>query len=208
MKYDIRIFSALMLLTCIPTIILGQSNIDIIDSLSADIIEREVIAHKNILPDSIFIKLISPDQEKIDYLTIILGNVLTENSFNVYRNYYSGLSFQGVVLEITKFAVNLSYGQSGEDIERDNDYIGRNIVVQILGQIYNLETGRILKSVDGTNSYYDEIEYRQIDTIEKSPYSFTRGIKGEYSNWQSWIEPVIVVASVAVSVFLFFTLRT
>jgi hypothetical protein len=187
---------------------LGQRNIDIIDSLSAEIIEREVVAHKNMLPDSIFIKLISPDQENIDYLTIILGNVLTENSFNVYRNYYSGLSFQGVVLEITKFAVNLTYGQSGENIRRDDDYIGRNIVVHISGQIYNLETGEILKSVDGTNSYYDEIEYQQIDIIEKSPYSFTRGIKGEYSNWERWIEPVIVVASVAVSLFLFFTLRT
>ena len=91
MNYRLSNFLILGLLTAMSSIGLGKSNIDIIDSLTIAIIEQEVIAHKTILSDSIVIKLVSPDQEDIDYLTIILGNVLTENSFNVYRNYSSGL---------------------------------------------------------------------------------------------------------------------
>lgn len=208
MKDHLSNFYILLLLTAMSSIGMGRSNIDIIDSLTIAIIEDEVIAHNNSLSDSIIIKLVSPDQEDIDYLTIILGNVLSENSFNVYRNYSSGLSFQGIVLEVIKFAVEVTYTQSSNARDRDQEYVNRKIVVGLAGQIYDVPTGKILKSVTGTRSYSDEIIYQDIEMLENSPYSFTRGKRGEYTHWEKWIEPVIVVTSVAVVAFLFFNIRT
>ena len=208
MKVHLRNFFVLLILTAISSIGLGKSNIDIVDSLTIAIIDQEVVAHKATLSDSVIIKLVSPDQEDIDYLTIILGNALSENSFNVYRNYSSGLSFQGIVLEIIKFAVDVTYSRSPNDRDSDQEYVNRKIVVQLSGQIYDVPTTKILQAVNATKSYGDVVPYRDIKKLEKSPYSFTRGKRGEYTHWEKWIEPIIVVTAVAVAVFLFYTIRT
>ena len=44
--------------------------------------------------------------------------------------------------------------------------------------------------------------------LEKSPYKFTKGKTKELSMWEEIVEPVMVFSSVAVIVYLFFSVRS
>ncbi len=54
----------------------------------------------------------------------------------------------------------------------------------------------------------DQIGRNQTAELEQSPYSFTRGKWVTYSIWTRLLEPFIVIGSMSVLIYLFYTLRT
>ncbi len=54
----------------------------------------------------------------------------------------------------------------------------------------------------------DRIKRSQTTELEQSPYAFTRGKWVTYSIWTRLLEPFIVIGSMSVLIYLFYTLRT
>jgi hypothetical protein len=203
MNYVLRNFNAFFVLCFLPSLVLGQKNINIIDSLVTNIIEKEVLRNVSNISDTIVFKYSGEVPEEINYLYHIAGNLLDLNSFKVYRNYSQELSFQGIVLEISKFSIEIHY----QALKRKGQ-VARTVNISLQGQMFQIKTGEIIRPIRKGNAYRDEITVDQIAALENSPYKFTRGSYKQYSTWETTIEPLLIVTSVAVMVFLFFMLRT
>ena len=64
------------------------------------------------------------------------------------------------------------------------------------------------RNIDKDIKYTDEIPYGIIAEIEDPNYTFSQGKREDYTFWEKIYEPVLVIASVGVVVYLFFTQRT
>jgi len=139
---------------------------------------------------------------------LIVGNLATEKSFQVVRNYNPGSSFQGLVLTIDQFSVHVKYSKPFEKTLLGESYVGREITTEIRGQLYLKRSALILAAIDENIKLSDEIPSAEITRIEDTNYSFSQGERKGYSFWDKVFEPVIVVSAVAIVVYLFYTQRT
>ena len=183
-------------------------NLDIVDSLVVSGIQKNIDAFDYNQNDSLAIDLSELDREKKNYLTILIGNLANENSFKVFRNYNPTSSFQGLVLTINQFSTSIEYSKPYEKAFLGKNFITREIKVGLRGQFYYAHTDEIVKSVEQESLYTDEIYYSLISEIEDPNYDFSRGKREDYSFWEKIYEPVLVIASVGIVVYLFFTQRT
>jgi len=197
------IFITFFMIFFLPSLGLGQSNIDIIDSMVTNIINQEIMRYKSNLSDSIILKYSEGTQEEIDYLYIIAGNILAKNSFKVYRNYSQESTFQGMVFEVSKFTIGIVY--SGRD---KTDKLTRTINITLIAQLFHSKTGEIIRPINVEKLHRAEILREQIDGLERSAYQFTQGVRIQYTTWERVIEPLLIISSVAVMIFLLYTLRT
>jgi len=88
------------------------------------------------------------------------------------------------------------------------NYVSRSFEIELKGQIYSARTNEVLVPLDKQIQYTDEIPYGIITEIENSNYNFSKGKREDYTFWEKIYEPVLVIASVGVVVYLFFTQRT
>jgi len=183
-------------------------NISIIDSLVISSIQEEFEAINDVQMDSLAIDVSEIEWEKGNYLKVLVGNLATKKSFKVFRNYNPTSSFQGLVLIINQFTTRIEYSKPFEKSFLGKNYITRNFEVELKGQFYSARTSEVIKAIEKETKYTDEPPYGDIVEIEKSAYSFTKGKREDYSFWEKIYEPVLVVASVGVVVYLFFIQRT
>lgn len=184
------------------------NNISVIDSLvvSSILEEFETIHSKD--ADSLAIDVSELEWERSNYLKILVGNFATEKSFKVFRNYNPTSSFQGLVLAINRFTTSIKYSKPFEKSFLGKNFTTRRIETELRGQFYSARTDEVKKAIDKKAQYTDEIPYGSIAEIENSSYSFTRGKRDDYSFWEKIYEPALVIASVSIVVYLFFTQRT
>jgi hypothetical protein len=168
----------------------------------------EIEAFNNKKMDSLAIDVSELEWEKSNYLKVLIGNLATKKSFKVFRNYNQTSSFQGLVLTITQFTTYVEYSKPFEKTFFGENFVSRRIETELRGQFYSARSDEIIKAIDKKTKYSDEIPYGIIADIENSGYSFSKGIREDYSFWEKIYEPVLVVASVGVVVYLFFTQRT
>lgn len=184
------------------------NNISVIDSLVVSSILEEFETIHSEDADSLAIDVSELEWERSNYLKILVGNLATEKSFKVFRNYNPTSSFQGLVLTINQFTTSIKYSKPFEKSFLGKNFITRRIETELRGQFYSARTEEVKKAIDKKAQYTDEIPYRSIAEIENSNYGFTRGKREDYSFWEKIYEPALVIASVAVVVYLFFTQRT
>jgi hypothetical protein len=199
---------------CIGTVIEGATpleeipNRSIIDSLMISVIAEGLEDFQNERAESLAIDVSSLDTELKSYLRILVGNIATEKSFKVFRNYIPGSSFQGLVLTINLCEAVVIYSKPYEKSFLNEKFVQRKIKININGQLYSSRSERILKAIKNKVEYADEIPYKTIAQIEKSNFSFCKGKREGYSIWDKLYEPALAIASVAIIVYLFFTQRT
>ena len=184
------------------------SNISILDSLTISLIAEELKDLQSDNGDSLAIDASGLDREVEDYLKVLVGNIATEKSFKVFRNYKSTSSFQGMVLIFHTFDIGIEYSEPFEQSFLGENYVNRQISIELKGQIYSAGSDIIEAALDNEVSYTNMILYEDIERLEKSAYGFTTGIRGDYSFWDKYFEPALAITSVAVIVYLFFTQRT
>ena len=85
--------------------------------------------------------------------------------------------------------------------------IRRRITVHLEGRLQNQGTGLVLKGFVIRKELNDRIKFGQIAQVEKSPYFFMRGRMRTYSRWSRYVEPAVVLGSLAVMIYLFFSVR-
>jgi hypothetical protein len=146
--------------------------------------------------------------EKSNYLKILIGNLAAEKSFKVFRNYNSSSSFQGLVLTINQFKTKIEYSKPYNKSFLGRNFVARKFVLEINGQIYSAQTEEVINAIEKNIEYTDEIPYGNIGDIEDANYLFSKGKREDYTFWEKVYEPILVIASVGVVVYLFFTQRT
>ncbi len=184
------------------------SNISVIDSLVVSSIQEEFETIHGEDADSLAIDVSELEWERSNYLKILVGNLATEKSFKVFRNYNPTSSFQGLALTINQFKISIKYSKPFEKSFFGKNFTTRRIETELRGQFYLARTEEVKKAINKKAQYTDEIPYRSIADIENSNYHFARGKREDYSFWEKIYEPALVIASVAVVVYLFFTQRT
>jgi len=180
-----------------------KTNLQIADSLTFLVLLDRLpeIQAKNI--DSIAIDVSRLAPEKQNYLRILLGNWFFSHSFQVFRNYHQGMSFQGTVFEITKYELNINYSKPYEKKFLESDFVKREISFEMNGQFFAAAEQRLEITVNTKKVFSDEIPYMEIPG-----YSFARGKREDYSFWDKVYEPVLTLTSVAILVYLFFSQRS
>ena len=184
------------------------SNIDVIDSLVVFAITEQFESIRTDGADSIAIDVSGLEWEKSNYLKIVIGNLATKKSFKVFRNYNPTSSFQGLVLTINQFTTSIEYSKPFEKSFLGKNFVTRRIETEITGQFYSARTDEVKKVIDKKTHYKDDIPYGMVAEIENVNYGFSKGKREDYSFWEKIYEPVLVIASVGVVVYLFFTQRT
>jgi hypothetical protein len=184
------------------------NNIDVIDSLIITNIKGNIDALKFENSDTLAIDVSELDWEKSSYLKILVGNLAAENSFKVFRNYNSSSSFQGLVLTINQFISKIEYSKPYDKSFLGKNFVSRKFELELKGQIYSARTDEVIKAIDKDIKYTDEIPYGIIADIEDANYSFSQGKREDFTFWEKIYEPILVIASVGVVVYLFFTQRT
>jgi hypothetical protein len=183
-----------------------ESNLFVIDSLLTQYVKRELVGI-GAQGDSIAIKcdLIDTDSEK--YLRFRLADLLHRNSFRVFRNYNQVTAFQGVVIDIREFEAIVEYSVPFNQTPISEAQERREITLIITGQMYKASDGMILESFDDEASFADTVFVSSLQSREASPYMFTRGKWIKTSSWDRYFEPLLIISTAGVIVYLFFSQR-
>lgn len=188
---------------------MGQSNLKIIDSLIVNISNEIKEANQGIFENKKIILNIPGSQgASNNYLKIKLGNIFSQYNNQVFRNFTADSSFEGTVIEVQDFQINIKYSEPYEKKILGTDFVHRFVSVKLNGQIYNYRNKKIISALENYEEFEDEIEYSKIKDIEISPYNFTTGKFADITMWQKILEPALVVSSVVVVLLLLFTQRS
>ncbi len=184
------------------------SNIGRIDSLITSAMQGHFDELSYEEYDSLVIDVANLSWENGNYLKILLGNQAAKNSFKVFRNYNSSSSFQGLVLTIDQFSIKIEYSRPYNKAFLGRNYVERRFDIHLKGQFYFLRNDEVLRPINIVSKFSDELLYGNIEDVESSNYNFSKGKREDYTFWEKIYEPVLVIASVGVVVYLFFTQRT
>ena len=207
MVLTIKIFLFNLLL--ILTILRGevQNNLVVINSAIHEIILDTIIDNYLDNEDSIAVVIKDVTSEEKEYILLNICEGLLAKSYNVFRNFIPDYSFHGYVLEIGKSSIHVIYSKPYNKKLFGKSFVKRKIITSLGFQLYKNQSHQILESIIKTTEKEDEIEYNQINEVEKSPYSFTIGQKSGYSFWHKMFEPILVISSCTVIVYMFFVQR-
>jgi hypothetical protein len=185
-----------------------RKNIEIVDSLATRIWEDVSKGLPSAGGDTLFFMLSGDAVRYQDYLVLPAENFFKSKHFSVFRNYDPACAFQSLILEIDRFNPVITYSNPYRKTILGAEYVRRKITLQVRGQVRSGIHGAVCDTLHTLKKYEDEIRGRNLDELETSGYSFTRGERGDYSFWYSVLEPVIAVSTVGVLVYLFFTQRS
>jgi hypothetical protein len=206
-KKDSYLTINIKLFTLLALIFIGygqpRTALEVIDSLTLNIIEEQLSNITHNAEDSIAIDITALSSEKGEYLYTILGNLFIEKEWVVYRNFNQTRAFQGKVLKLSRFQVNMWYAVENSV---HNDIL-RNSYVGIKGQLFNGLSGRILKTFSGERLYRDYIDRQQFEDEGNKLDSYIIEQRQNLTLWDKMIEPALIITTAAVIVYLFFSQR-
>jgi hypothetical protein len=208
MRFFIILFVTFLLILYGENYAEERNNLEVIDSLVIDNITGDIDVLISEHSDTLAIQVSELNWEKSNYLKILIGNLAAEKSFKVFRNYNSSSSFQGLVLTINQFKTKIEYSKPYNKSFLGRNFVARKFVLEINGQIYSAQTEEVINAIEKNIEYTDEIPYGNIGDIEDANYLFSKGKREDYTFWEKVYEPILVIASVGVVVYLFFTQRT
>jgi hypothetical protein len=183
-------------------------NIELIDSLLTELLQA--VEQKNpVLPgDSMNVMLDSALNDYQNYLPVRIGNFFKDKHFIVFRNYDPSFSFEGLNLIINSFNCSIEYSKPYCKKFLGRSYVKRDIVLNLQGQMLKGKLNEITATLDQSAKFQDEIPEAQLAQLESSGYYFSRGQRRSYSNWSSFIEPVVTITVTSLIIYLFFTQRS
>jgi len=113
-----------------------------------------------------------------------------------------------VLFRIEQFDIEIVYEQSSAGFLNLETKTVRKNTINLAGWIENKSNNSVIKSLNIYKTFSEKLTTNNISQLEESPYSFTKGETNELSLWVNIIEPAMVISSVAVVVYLFFSVRS
>jgi len=155
------------------------------------------------LPDSlnlISIKINSNNQEIKSFLLNQFAQYFAKKKITV------SLDSAAFRIVIENFSAIVEYQENKAGILGLNRELRRNIFFKANGFIID-NSMIIIDTFKFDSIHDDDVRSSDLNMIENSPYLFCHGITVSATNWTKYIEPGIIIASVASVVFLLFTMR-
>jgi len=112
-----------------------------------------------------------------------------------------------ISFHIEQFNTSIVYEQNSDGFLSLNTYYLRKNNITFIGWIEN-EASKPIKSFNINKIFSEKLDIDNLREIEESPYSFSKGETRDLSLWTSTIEPILVGSSIAVIVYLFFSVRS
>lgn len=134
----------------------------------------------------------------------VFSNEISSNfsSMGINRKLSDGIITNNLNFVIKRVGVNYSEPEKSGLFGKYS--VERKVVIE--GSV--LREGAEVKEVGFKESFTDTVPFDKINELEDNSLSFTRGNIPEPPFFSSIIEPIIVVASAAATVYLFFTVRS
>jgi hypothetical protein len=213
MRYRGRWGSIVLMAACLCTALPAQQsrsekNIELIDSLLTELLQ-DVQKKMQLSPgDTINIILDQALNNYQNYLPVQIGNFFKDKHFIVFRNYDQSFAFDGLNLIINNFGCSIEYSKPYCKKIFGRSYVKRHIVLTLQGQILKGKLNEVTGTLDQSAEFQDELAEAQLAEMESSGYYFSRGQRRSYSNWSSFIEPVLTVTVASLIIYLFYTQRS
>lgn len=178
---------------------------------------QEIIARLLISPALKLIKSNIPPQEEISitspdntplskWLVQILTDSCLQQKYLVYSPPRSD-SLSAYMVEVTAAEIKVQYRSGGRKWVVFPGKVKREVVGSSHLQIKD-ETGRVLSSQEINGRYEDKISRNILPVVENEKFEFTRGEHRPSVFRKKWLEPVLITATTATVIVLFYTLRS
>lgn len=128
-------------------------------------------------------------------------------SYNHAKNRAVALDSAERILVFENFELQIQYLEQSLKLAGFSSIMIRRSTLSVQGYIIDNLSKRAGAPFSFERSYQDEIEAGMIEEIEQSAYSFFKGKMVSAIFWTKYIEPTLVVFSVAGLIYLFFTMR-
>jgi hypothetical protein len=113
-----------------------------------------------------------------------------------------------VLFRIEQFDINVVYVESSAGfLNLETETVRKNII-HLAGWLETKSDHSVKKSLNINKTFSEKLTTDDISELEQSPYVFTKGKTEKLSLWKNIIEPAMVLTSVAVIVYLFFSVRS
>jgi hypothetical protein len=156
------------------------------------------------LPDSvkqIELQTDNLDAEKRFFLSNIFAKAAGEQKITI--SFEEGeFSIKPEILEI-----QIVYNENTTKMIGFKTDVSRLIKISFSGFIQNNLNKNIYKSFNYSPQFEDSVWASQVSELEKSPYTFTKGILKNKLGWTRYIEPGIVIVAVSGLIYLFYSMR-
>ena len=111
-------------------------------------------------------------------------------------------------LVIEAFEADTRYLEEGVGLFGLNRNVKRRIHLHLKGWIESVARKEVPGAFNLDKIWQDTVATTDLSVLESGPYSFCKGRFRSRSAWTNFIEPVLVIISVGVSIYLFFSVRS
>ncbi|GEM_PF-6259588 len=162
---------------------------------------------KSNIPSQKGLSITSPDNSPLSkWLVQILTDSCLQQKYLVYSPPRSD-SVSAYVVEVTAAQSEIQYRSGGRKWLVFPGDVKREVQGSSHLQIKD-ERGRVLSSQEIRGRYADHIPRKVLPVMENEKLEFTRGVHQPSAFRKKWLEPILITATTATVIVLFYTLRS
>lgn len=117
------------------------------------------------------------------------------------------LDSSDITLVVDRFDIDITYLEKSTRLLGLNRTIQRQVEVTLNGHIHDHIPNRAGRPFSYSSMWDDRIGSDKIVHVENSPYNLFRGRLVKAIYWTKYIEPAVVIVSVATLIYIFFSVR-
>ena len=112
------------------------------------------------------------------------------------------------ILVIQEFRPKIKYFESIGQLVGAGKMIRREVRLKLSAYLDGRQPVYAKKYWQVEMIHKDKIDRTKVQKIEQSPFTFTHGKWESFSRWTRFLQPVIIIGSISVLIYLFYSLRT
>ncbi len=185
----------------IPATAQSMSNEALIDSLFLKALDSIRVSHY-FDSSGLQIVLSALNPEKQAYCRNVLIQYFNRKGIPVFQE------ARKARLAVEVFDVKIEYREPTGEILGFGGKVQRRVRLRLNGWISPADSRQGNRALKVQITRNDWIKRSRIDDLEASPFSFVQGQWVSYSRWTRYLQPAVVLGSVSVLIYLFFSLRS
>jgi hypothetical protein len=188
-----------------------KNNLEVFEKLLSDAI-KELIYKPDVNRDINFIFNIrdkNSDNDNISFLKNTIKKIFKEENLKISFSNNDSLTADSNtnIIALTIIGFNTRYNGFVK-----NKFLGEKTVKREINIVFDYHIKKMVFSENSTatlkNFSNDEVAYEDIEMLESSPYKFTKSTIPQLSTFENIIFPLTLVIVSAITVIMFFVIRT